>query len=310
MRKIYKDINVASQNNQKGGLVALIECDFLRQSAEGKVCLELGSYTGMSTVSLAETAKEVITIDTFKANSAGQTQMVDFTTLDMFKENICGYDNIFYHIGRTSEIVPTLNDGYFDLVFIDAMHDVKSVEADLLMVWSKLKMGGMMIFHDYGWDAFYHDGGPKAVVDKYFDEFIGSVNSIVCVLKKSEIIEPLTGKENSLKPTVDLSIQNIVGRYMCLGCGRFWEVERSMVGEWGSFHCPYCWDVYTTDNIIPEKPLSLFPPTTIHSCCGDIISDTPTDLRFCVCGKQLDAELPKNMSIIDWQKSELERIGI
>jgi hypothetical protein len=107
-----------------------------------------------------------------------------------------------------------------------------------------------------------------------------------------------------------LNVTN-VDKYMCLGCGRFWEVDKSMFKEgYGNFHCPYCWDVYYTGNIITGKPPDVFPITVIKSCCGEIKSDTPSDLRFCVCGKPLDVELPVNMGITDWQKSELERIGI
>lgn len=308
MKKKYYEVGPATVENPKGGFVALVECDFLQKYASNKICLELGSYTGMSTVALAEVAKEVTSIDTFKACTNGQHQVENFTTLNVFKENTEGWENIIVKIGKNTDIIPTLQDGYFDLVFLDAMHDVRSVEEDLICIWPKMKIGGMLMFHDYGWDAFFHDGGPKVVIDKYFDSFVDSMNSIVCVIKKDEVLKPLEGKENSIAvPTKEESM----GRYMCLGCGRFWKAEKKMMKGCVVSFCPYCCDVFYGDNVIEDVPLPLFPYFTVETCCGTIMLDTPSDFKYCCsCGKRIEVDLPEGQGIVDWQTKELERINI
>lgn len=40
-------------------------------------------------------------------------------------------------------------DGYFDLVYIDAAHDYKSVRRDIDAWWPRVKSGGMLGGHDY-----------------------------------------------------------------------------------------------------------------------------------------------------------------
>jgi hypothetical protein len=66
----------------------------LQQLAKDKICLELGSYKGKSTVALADVANKVYSVDPFKANGGGQWQLQEYTTLDENKENIQGYNNI------------------------------------------------------------------------------------------------------------------------------------------------------------------------------------------------------------------------
>jgi len=125
------------------------ECLHLQAFARGKVCLEIGSFLGKATVAMAEVAEKVYTMDTFKENpwSLG-TQKKKFTTLEAFKENIGGYNNIEYFIGKSKDILPKL-DIVVDLVFIDGDHSYPGVKKDILSSWPKLNVGGTLVLHDY-----------------------------------------------------------------------------------------------------------------------------------------------------------------
>jgi SAM-dependent methyltransferase len=124
-----------------------------------KVVLEIGCLYGRSTLCIAEVAERVISVDTFKAHDNGVIQMEEFTNLEGFKENIKGYDNIDWVVGRSEEVIPDI-DMIFDVVFIDGLHYYDQVLVDVEVCWSKLKMGGAMAFHDFN---TYHDDVGRAV---------------------------------------------------------------------------------------------------------------------------------------------------
>jgi len=50
----------------KDGHVTFEECQMLQDHARGKMCLEIGSWFGRSTIAMAETAEKVYAVDTFK----------------------------------------------------------------------------------------------------------------------------------------------------------------------------------------------------------------------------------------------------
>lgn len=130
------------------GWFSIAEGMALMSLAEGKDCLEIGSYNGRSTVALASVAKSVFTVDTFKAIENGQIQSPEFTTMDQFLLNIQGFDNIEYAVGRAQDVLRSL-DRMFDLVFIDGMHTYEQVKIDILLSWSLVKDDGLFTFHDY-----------------------------------------------------------------------------------------------------------------------------------------------------------------
>lgn len=54
------------------------ECEALQKLATGKTCLEIGSFLGKSTVAMAETARVVRAVDTFRSNPAGEAQQLNW----------------------------------------------------------------------------------------------------------------------------------------------------------------------------------------------------------------------------------------
>lgn len=56
--------------------------------------------------------------------------------------------------GFSNEELLKLPDNFFDIIYIDGNHEPEFVLEDAVLSFRKLKVGGYMIFDDYGW------GGP------------------------------------------------------------------------------------------------------------------------------------------------------
>jgi len=56
--------------------------------------------------------------------------------------------------GFSHSEIPKLEDESFDIIYIDGNHEPEYVCEDAVLAFRKLKVGGTMIFDDYGW------GGP------------------------------------------------------------------------------------------------------------------------------------------------------
>jgi hypothetical protein len=71
-------------------------------------------------------------------------------TFDIFKTNTSPYSNkIVVHRGFSDDIVPTFENDFFDMVYIDGNHETEYVYRDGLMALQKTKKGGYIIFDDY-----------------------------------------------------------------------------------------------------------------------------------------------------------------
>lgn len=81
----------------------------------------------------------------------------------MNKENL--WDKIVVHRDFSHNVVPTFNDDFFDIVFIDGNHETDFVYKDGVMVLPKVKSGGTIIFDDYDWPQ------TKIGIDKFIEEY-------------------------------------------------------------------------------------------------------------------------------------------
>lgn len=140
----------------------------LQSMAKDKVVLEIGSWKGKSTACLAEVANHVYACDPHTSHNA-QLLGKELVSLDDFKENTKGYDNITLLLGTSKEMVPSLENEFFDFVFIDGCHSYPAVKLDIELSLPKLKKGGVMAFHDWGWDGAKDGGVVKAVEEKFRD---------------------------------------------------------------------------------------------------------------------------------------------
>lgn len=129
------------------GWLSQDEGKVLANLAQGKTVLEIGSYCGLSTICLAQTADTVHVVDTFMGTNTTKPQY----TLPKFVENLSRYDvaqKVRVYEGTSATMVPGMTDR-FDLAFIDGSHDYEAVLQDARLATMVLKPGGLLAFHDY-----------------------------------------------------------------------------------------------------------------------------------------------------------------
>jgi len=100
------------------------------------------------------------------------------TIYDAFLRNLsrCGLsDRVTVSRGYSGDILPTLTDSWFDVIYIDGNHEPEYVLEDAVLAFRKVKVGGMLIFDDYGW------GGPD-LTKRGIDGFLSGYHKRVSVL--------------------------------------------------------------------------------------------------------------------------------
>jgi predicted O-methyltransferase YrrM len=113
--------------------------------------LEIGTYTGYSSLCLAEGLREDGTIITMDINEELETQ-----TRKYFKE--AGLNSkIDYRIGNATSIIPSIEQT-FDLVFIDADKESYSFYFDLII--DKVRPGGIILADNVLWSGKVLDEKP------------------------------------------------------------------------------------------------------------------------------------------------------
>lgn len=139
----------------------------LYELAAGKLVLEMGSYCGRSTICMAQSAKQVVAVDTFHCtNTVG-----DGNKYPEFEENIKRYgvkDRIHVSCGRFDlelRYLASQAPQEFDLVFVDGSHDEASVTEDIQLALPLLHPNGIISFHDYAYPGLWPD--VKKVVDAW-----------------------------------------------------------------------------------------------------------------------------------------------
>ena len=127
-----------------------------------KSVLELGTFTGYSTLCLAEGLHREGEIHTIDVNE----ELVDFQRR-YFDKSLFGHQ-IHQHLGSAIDIIPTL-DNNFDLVFIDA--DKPNYVNYFHLIIDKLNSGGIILSDNVLWHGKVieplenKDSSTKAVVE-------------------------------------------------------------------------------------------------------------------------------------------------
>jgi len=77
---------------------------------------------------------------------------------------------------KSEEAALLFRNKYFDLVFIDAMHDYENVKRDINLWLPKIREGGILSGHDYG--GRKHPGVKKAVDEIFTDIKVDSFSMV------------------------------------------------------------------------------------------------------------------------------------
>lgn len=152
------------------GWLSPVEGKALADAARGKRVLEVGSYCGLSTICLAQTAEHVTSVDTHDGRGTPhprgtftefEANLRRFGVAGKVTPYVCKFKEFAAIVGGAAhDFTPPL--ALYDLVFIDGAHDRGSVESDIAHALPLLAPGGLLAFHDYGG----HDHpAVKAAVD-------------------------------------------------------------------------------------------------------------------------------------------------
>ncbi len=137
---------------------------------ENGVIVEVGSFKGKSTVSLAGASKQsvvVYAVDTWDNRAMGTSEKPG----DIFPEFLANVKEFGGRIvplrGESQEIGKRWNGhvvfNRIDLLFIDADHSEPAVYADLTTWIPFVKVGGTLLMHDYTENC-----GVRPAFEKYF----------------------------------------------------------------------------------------------------------------------------------------------
>jgi predicted O-methyltransferase YrrM len=124
------------------------------QQPAGAVLVEIGSYLGASASFLAAAAREIgggaclHCIDTWENQGMSEGGR---DTWSEFQTNVRPYGSIIVpHRGRSAEIGTSFQQP-IDLLFLDGDHSYEGCRADAEVWLSRVRPGGILVMHDYGW---------------------------------------------------------------------------------------------------------------------------------------------------------------
>lgn len=151
--------------------------EMISNMIQPKNILEVGTYTGYSTICLAKGLTENGLIHTIELNPE-----LDFISGKYFKKtNI--ENRVVKHTGKALDIIPTLNDK-FDLVFIDA--DKENYLNYYKLVIDMINPGGFVLADNVLWDGKVLENHDKADKETQgiieFNEFVQKDNRVENVL--------------------------------------------------------------------------------------------------------------------------------
>jgi predicted O-methyltransferase YrrM len=84
-------------------------------------------------------------------------------------------DKIVINRGYSNSELIKLEDDFFDIIYVDGNHEPEYVLEDAVLSFRKLKIGGILIFDDYGW------GGPD-LTKRGIDGFLSGYHKRIQIL--------------------------------------------------------------------------------------------------------------------------------
>ena len=139
--------------------------------------LEIGTFYGANILSVATTYglhndSKLYCIDPWEDYAEypeyKNEQPIIYKTFIDNIENSGVKDKIIINRGYSNNKIPSYEDNFFDIIYIDGNHEPEYVLEDAVLSFRKLKINGIMIFDDYGW------GGPdltKRGIDGFLHGF-------------------------------------------------------------------------------------------------------------------------------------------
>ena len=146
--------------------------------------LEIGTYYGANILSVAKTYgfhidSKLYCVDPWEDyDDYPEYKNEQYGIYKTFMDNIdnSGEKNkIIVNRGYSNVEIPKFDDLFFDIIYIDGNHEPEYVLEDAVLSFRKLKVGGILIFDDYGW------GGPD-LTQKGIDGFLSGYQKRITYL--------------------------------------------------------------------------------------------------------------------------------
>lgn len=141
------------------------------QGTAGIRMLEVGSFEGRSAIWFLE---NILT-----GPGSNITCVDGFWTPygEVFDRNIAASgkaDRVIKKKGRSTDILPGLDNGSFDVIYIDAGHTEQEVWDDAVQCWRLSKAGSVIIFDDYEWGPeLPMEQRPKRAITRFLLQHAG-----------------------------------------------------------------------------------------------------------------------------------------
>lgn len=125
--------------------------------------LEIGAFEGGSTTWL---------LDNVATHPGSFVDTIDVWEQPRLKSNLIAsghQDKVKFHLGRSCDILRTLQVNAYDFAIIDGSHWTMNVLEDMVHSFRLLKIGGIMESDDYLWDdpEWNQEGRPKEGIDAF-----------------------------------------------------------------------------------------------------------------------------------------------
>lgn len=153
----------------------------------GARVVEVGSWKGRSTVAICEALKQIdgrlTAVDTFR----GDTDTGDATGVEQeFRANTAPFSGLLDVVVADSRAAAEdVDDESLDCVFIDAYHAYEAVSADIRAWAPKVKPGGILCGHDWGWPSV------KVAVREAFGRSVSAWETIWYTRSTSRGVHPV-----------------------------------------------------------------------------------------------------------------------
>jgi predicted O-methyltransferase YrrM len=146
-------------------LVELLTMMTVCQGIKPKRIFEIGTYTGATTLALADCTPadaEIYTIDLPPQDAAAETKIGSAFRNTVFANKI----HQLWGDSKKFDFTPYAKQ--FDLVFVDAAHDYESVKSDTETALQLVCPGGTIVWDDYFWMPDHpHCQGVTRCVDEF-----------------------------------------------------------------------------------------------------------------------------------------------
>lgn len=183
------------------GWLAEEEARCLAGLARDQHVLEIGSYCGKSTISMAQAAKRVVCVDPFD----GRGTPGERDTYSEFDRNLQAYGirNVEAVVSPFESAPKEVLGRRFGLIFIDGAHDYESVARDIRIARGLLGPSGVLAIHDYRRTPGNYDGRWDAGVTAAVDELLAAGGELLGLHGTVAVIRPPTTITKSIREEVN-----------------------------------------------------------------------------------------------------------